>query len=94
MTWQSKSQGSTPLGNRIKQERLRQKMSPDALAAYVGCAPSQITGAENRGVIPHIRILAAIAITLHCSLDWLCGIEDDPGQEILKQIGVHIGNKM
>lgn len=67
--------GSTPLGDRLKQERLRRGFTINDFAAACGCGPSQITGMENRGVIPNLMTIVAMAQALHCSLDWLVGIE-------------------
>lgn len=68
--------GSTPFGARLKAERLRRGFQVQRFADLVGCAPSQITGAENRGIFPSFRTLIAIAQVLECSIDWLAGIED------------------
>ena len=83
--WNAKPCGSTPLGDRVKQERRRRQVSIQEMAVMVNCAESQITGLENRGVIPHVRILMGIAKVLHCTLDWMVGLEDD-NQEIQAQI--------
>jgi transcriptional regulator with XRE-family HTH domain len=73
-----KMKGSTPFGDRLKQERIRRGLSLQELADGAGIWVSQITGFENRGILPSVRSLIGIARTLECTIDWLCEpIEDD-----------------
>lgn len=69
-----KERGSTPFGDRIKQERLRCGLTLHAFANKVGCDVSQVTAAENRGVTPHFWTVVAMAQVLDCSIDYLAGI--------------------
>jgi transcriptional regulator with XRE-family HTH domain len=71
-----KEVGSTPFGARLKAERIRRGFQVRAFADLVGCCHTQITGAENRGVMPNFDTIIAIAQVLECSIDWLAGIED------------------
>lgn len=71
-----KEHGSTPFGERLKQERLRRGFSLLDFAEKVGCDVCQITGAENRGVTPKFWTIVAMAQVLDCSIDYLAGLED------------------
>ncbi len=71
-----KETGSTPFGARLKAERIRRGFQVHVFADLVGCCHSQITGAENRGVMLNFDTIIAIAQVLECSIDWLAGIED------------------
>jgi transcriptional regulator with XRE-family HTH domain len=71
-----KEKGSTPFGDRLKKERMRRGFTIQAFADRVGCHHCQITGAENRGVVPHFFTIVAMAQVLECSLDFLAGLED------------------
>ncbi len=75
--WKTKTTGATRLGDRLKHERKRQGRTVQAFANDVGISASQITAYENRGVYPTHQSLLAIAVALGCSLDWLCGMEDE-----------------
>jgi transcriptional regulator with XRE-family HTH domain len=70
-----KEDGATPFGDRLKKERLRRGFGLTEFAERVGCAVSQVTGAENRGVIPRLPIVIAMAQVLDCSIDYLAGLE-------------------
>jgi transcriptional regulator with XRE-family HTH domain len=68
--------GFGALGQRMKAERIRMGFQVRAFAAETGIDQAQITSYENRGVVPSLMNLIAIAKALDCSLDWLCGLED------------------
>ncbi|MEM5429387.1 helix-turn-helix transcriptional regulator [Cupriavidus oxalaticus] len=68
--------GSTPFGERVKQTRKARGMGLETFAQRVGIAVSQLTGYENRGVLPRLDIAIAMAQTLGCTLDWLVGLSE------------------
>lgn len=70
-----KERGSTPLGDRLKQERLRRGFGLSEFARMIGISEFSITAIENRGAIPRLDTAVALAQVLDCSLDWLSGIE-------------------
>lgn len=70
--------GSTPFGDRVKQARIAKRMSVVELSAECGIASSRISGYENRGSKPTFYGLLALAQALDCSLDFLCGLKENP----------------
>lgn len=68
--------GLGKFGARLKAERMRRGFKLMDFAAEVGISVSQITAAENRGVIPHFLTVIAMAQALDCSIDWLAGVDD------------------
>lgn len=68
--------GSTPFGDRLKRARKERGFSGTAFCKRVGILPCMLGGYENRGVMPRVDVLIAIAQTLGCSLDWLCGLAE------------------
>lgn len=76
MSWHAKEKGATPLGDRIKQERIRRGYDLNKFVAETGITCSQITGFENRNVKPNIDNLVKIAQALDCTTDWLLGLEN------------------
>lgn len=77
MGWSKKSDGSTPLGDRLKKERNRRGFSNlNNFAKSVNMSVYSITAIENRGAAPHVHNLIKIAQVLECSTDWLLGLED------------------
>lgn len=77
MGWNTKKVGSTPLGDRLKQERIRRGYkSIKVFAHVVGVSHTQLSGIENRGRVPRVSSLIAICKVLDCSTDWLLGLEE------------------
>ena len=70
------AKGSTPFGDRVKKARKAKRMTTAQLAAECGIHYSHVSAWENRGQKPSFYTLIAIAQSLGCSLDWLCGLED------------------
>lgn len=68
--------GFGKFGERLKAERVRRGFQVNEFAHKVGCSPSQVTGAENRGVMPNFLTVIAMAQVLECSIDYLAGLED------------------
>ena len=69
------STGTTPFGERLKQERLMRGFSLTKFAEAVGVSASQISGFENRGIVPCFKTVIAMAEVPDCSLDFLAGLE-------------------
>jgi transcriptional regulator with XRE-family HTH domain len=63
-------------GKRLKDERIRLGFGVCEFANMVGVDKSEISRAENNGRVPGLHIVAAMAKTLHCSIDYLAGLED------------------
>ena len=63
-------------GKRLKDERIRLGFGVVEFANMVGVDKSEISRAETHGRVPGLHIVAAIATTLHCSIDYLAGLED------------------
>jgi transcriptional regulator with XRE-family HTH domain len=74
--WKSKSTGSTPLGDRLKQERLRRQFPLHVFCDKVGMSDCSLTAIENRGAMSSVKNLIAICQVLECSTDWLLGLEE------------------
>jgi len=70
-SWKKTSTGSTPMGDRLKKERMRMGYTVKGFASVVGCTDCAVTGMENRGVICNLSTIVAMAQVLNCSLDWL-----------------------
>jgi transcriptional regulator with XRE-family HTH domain len=71
-----KEEGKGTFGKRLKAERLRRGWKLVQFAEAAGVHHCQITSFENRGVMPSIKSLVAIAVLLECSTDYLLGLED------------------
>jgi transcriptional regulator with XRE-family HTH domain len=74
--WKSRTDGSTPFGDRLKKERIRRQMSLKSFCASTGMSDCSVTAIENRGATPSLKNLIAICQVLECSSDWLLGLED------------------
>jgi DNA-binding XRE family transcriptional regulator len=68
--------GSGTFGRRLKDERFRRGFTLEEFAGAVGCAVCTVTAAENRNVMPRLRIVIEMAQVLNCSIDYLVGLED------------------
>lgn len=67
---------TTVLGNRIKQARIKQKMTQDDLAELLNTDQKQISKYENGRQSPSADVLAKISIHLRTTTDWLLGLTD------------------
>lgn len=65
-------------GARIRERREALQLSQLALAYKIGSTPTQIFRYEKGTNDPTGRILAALAIALNTSTDYLLGLTDDP----------------
>ena len=74
--WKSKLTGSTPLGDRLKKERLRRKFPLWEFCEKTGMSDCSLTAIENRGAMPSVKNLIVICQVLECSTDWLLGLEE------------------
>lgn len=63
------------LGERLQQKRSSIKLSQKEVANAVGVNPSVISNYENGERTPSVEVLMALASLLHCSVDYLLGIE-------------------
>lgn len=70
-----KTQGLTPLGDRLKQERKRRGFHVREFAVLCGVPVAAITGYENRGVKPSLDTLVAMCQVLDCPSDFLLGLD-------------------
>lgn len=64
-------------GLRIKELRIKNKMSQEALGRRIGRSKSVISSYENNLKIPPLDILVEIAVIFNVSLDWLVGIDKE-----------------
>jgi transcriptional regulator with XRE-family HTH domain len=71
--------GLGPIGQRFKKARLERNISIIELAVACDINQTQITAYENRGVLPRINHLIAIAEVLDCTTDYLLCLQDDDG---------------
>lgn len=63
--------------DRLKERRESLKLSQAALAEQV-CVSQQMIAAYEKGIrSPSLSVLRVIALTLHCSADYLIGVSDD-----------------
>jgi len=69
-------EGKGVLGMRLKAERIRRNLRLVDMVEETGIHIASLTGFENRGVIPELHNLIKLAVALHCSIDWLVGLED------------------
>lgn len=67
----------TTLGQRIKQLRIENNLSQEALAYLLHVERSTIAGYETKGRLPDITILIKMAEIFHVSLDYLVGRYDE-----------------
>jgi len=74
--WKSRTDGSTPFGDRLKKERIRRQWSLKAFCAATSMSDCSVTAIENRGAMPSVKNLIAICQVLECSTDWLLGLEE------------------
>lgn len=67
----------TKIGQRIKQLRLENNLSQEALAYLLHVERSTITGYETKNRLPDITILIKMAEIFNVSLDYLVGRYDE-----------------
>jgi len=66
------------MGPRLKNLRLRRKLSGRALATYLGISNAHVSDIENGKSKPSLELLVQIAEYFDCSADYLLGLTDDP----------------
>lgn len=71
MTETTKNIDYEKLGLRIKQVRINQGLTQEALAEFVGCNVSHISNIENSYTKASLNILLGIANALNTSIDFL-----------------------
>ena len=64
-------------GERLKQLRLRLKLTQREMADELGITPASLSSYEVGGKIPTLPGAFAIAEKYNVSLDWLCGAENE-----------------
>jgi len=77
----------THFGARLKQARLKRKLAVRQLGERSGIDYRSIYRYEDEKISPNIEAAAALALTLKCSLDWLCGLGEEPGDVALQREG-------
>ncbi|WP_158664385.1 helix-turn-helix domain-containing protein [Cupriavidus metallidurans] len=75
----------THFGARLKQARLKKRLAVRQLAKRSGVDFKSIYRYEDADTSPNIEAAAALALTLDCSLDWLCGLGEESGDTALQQ---------
>lgn len=74
--WNNKP-GFGSFGSRLKAERIRRNWGLLQFATELGVDESRVSAWENRGEMPRIAHLIAIAVVLECTTDYLCGLEEE-----------------
>ena len=82
------------LGSRLKAMRLQRGLTQKELAARVSKSVSAISSYESNAQLPPLDVLESIALVLHCSIDYLIGLDSfntystqnltDPQKDILE----------
>ncbi|HZG77156.1 MAG TPA: helix-turn-helix transcriptional regulator [Paenibacillus sp.] len=78
--------------SRLKELRIKNRMTMTELGRDIGVAKSTIAGYENGDREPSLRIVASIARVCNVSSDYLLGLtdlRDAPPQEIARPYGFH-----
>lgn len=68
--------GKGVFGQRLKAERIKQGWQIRPFCAHTGLMECQLTGWENRGVMPSLFNAMTLASALNVRLGYLCGLED------------------
>ena len=64
--------------SRIKELRTTLNMTQAAFAKSIGTSQNALSAYENKDRIPSYDILMTIATTYNISIDWLCGLNNNP----------------
>lgn len=72
-------------GQRIKQIRQEMNLSQRDFAEKIGITASALSAYENGIKNPSVNVAILIASTFKVSLDWLCGLRDEPASKELMQ---------
>lgn len=64
------------LGLRIKETRIRRRLSQKELAEKINKSKSAVCGYETNAQIPPLEVLVSIASVLNVSLDYLVGFDE------------------
>lgn len=67
--------GMYDLGSRLKAMRLQRGLTQKELAARVSKSVSAISSYESNAQLPPLDVLESIALVLHCSIDYLIGLD-------------------
>ncbi len=71
----------TSFSERLNQARNKKGLTLKALAAAANVSPSAMTHYGRGASLPPLDIAARLASALGVSLDWLCGMGNDPATE-------------
>lgn len=74
-------------GKNLKQALQDKNMKQSELAAAVSTSEANISNYARGNAFPQIDVLSEIANVLGVSLDWLCGVESESGQNTCKTLG-------
>jgi len=76
------------LGNRIREERLRARLTQEQLAEIVGCNDSYIGQIERGNKNPSLEIIVCIANALNVTIDYLLSdsIKMDQADGMLEEL--------
>lgn len=66
------------MGERIRTLRTQKGLSQAALARALGASNNAINYLESGRFLPHVERLVVMAELFDVSLDYLCGVTDDP----------------
>lgn len=64
------------IGNRIKKERAKKKITQEELAKMIGVSPSTIGMYEQNRREPDYKTLVELSKIFNCSVDYLLGLTD------------------
>lgn len=66
------------LGKRIIELRMQNRLTQKQMAEQLGVAPASLSGYEKNQKAPTLATVQKIAETYGVSMDWLCGLADQP----------------
>lgn len=64
-------------GARLQEARMKTGLSTNRVSDIIGISQSTISRYENARVVPTVDRLYAMAKLYGCSMDWLCGMEEE-----------------
>lgn len=65
-------------GRRLRLARTRRGLSQEGLARRVDASKNSVQNWERNGTLPRADAVAALALTLGVSTDYLLGLSDEP----------------
>ena len=64
-------------GARLQEARMKTELSTNQVSAMIGVSQSTISRYENAKIFPTVDRLYDLANLYGCSMDWLCGMEEE-----------------